>query len=166
MTEREELVERVRAAITRYVRGGDRTEPRGLRSFVTIGPVVVGIEEATRAAIAECEKDRAELEAQCAAMRGALSGAISLLCEDCHDGVPISDDSDGVNRHGKYHAHTGFNRRCNAVAQRKALSPDAGRKVRDVVRVASELCYANRSGNNLWRLVDELCTAISALGKP
>ena len=55
MTEREELVERVRAAITRCVKVGNRTEPRGPRSFVTVGPVVVGIEEATRAAIAECE---------------------------------------------------------------------------------------------------------------
>ena len=53
MTEREELVERVMRATA------------GFHS---------GSESAARAAIAECEKDRAELEAQCAAMRAGLEG--------------------------------------------------------------------------------------------
>ena len=129
MTEREELVERVKQAITGCIKVGDRVEPRGPRSFVTVGPVVVGIEEATRAAIAECEKESAaayrmnarlenevlRLEAQCAAMRAGL--------EWCG---------------GMEHLATG-NQISEMSPVKEALSPAAGRRVLDVVRAASTL---------------------------
>ena len=120
MTEREELVERVASAISRIVANGGYAR------------------EAARAAIAECEKDRAELEAQCAAMRAALELAFG------------TDDPDV------------------REAAEAALSPDAGRKVLDVVRAAQD-CVAHKEGNyrgqlNGLLLAAKLADALSALG--
>ena len=133
MSEREDLVERVATAILR------RRAQEDYRTADDHGAWVVDHDkELARAAIAECEKERAELEAQCAAMRAALELAFG------------TDDPDV------------------REAAEAALSPDAGRKVLDVVRAAQD-CVAHKEGNyrgqlNGLLLAAKLADALSALG--
>ena len=155
MTEREDLVERVARAI-RVVNISSSGVPAYLGDFDVLKTMA-------RAAIAECEKDRADLtsvicdrdqtvdrlerelaeekkqhygtaelahefQAQCAAMRAALENAYELIRkEHAH-----ADDGSG----------DVFDCRVRPVvaAIASALSPDAGRKVLDVVRAFSDLC--------------------------
>ena len=124
ITEREELVERVASAISRIVANGGYAR------------------EAARAAIAECEKvlieseDRnhdlvdtvLELEAQCAAMRGALEGVVAEAERLRDHDIKSMGGLEGSNAFEADGAE-----KCADIA-RVALSPDAGRKVRDVVK--------------------------------
>ena len=126
MTERGELVERVATAILH------RRAQEDFRTVDDYGAWIVDHDkELARAAIAECEKDRSEdyeqllgayrrLEVQAAAMRAALGFA-----EKQYRGfasVYGTQDCEAYNR------------------MKDALSPDAGRKVLDVVRAFSDLC--------------------------
>ena len=98
--------------------------------MTALPPDDLDMAEMARAAIAECEKDRAELEAQFAAMRAALEFYAAKgtyqwdLAPD-----PASTPIPGT-------APIDCDQGDQAVA---ALSPDAGRKVLDVVRAMQEL---------------------------
>ena len=164
MTERDDLVERVATAILHR---------RAQEDYHTVDDhgawVVDHDKELARAAIAECEKDRSEdyeqllgayrrLEVQAAAMRAALGFA-----EKQYRGfasVYGTQDCEAYNR------------------MKDALSPDAGRKVLDVVRAAEvvntvvEIKEAGvftvfgvtTSQAAVKAAFQKLCEALSALG--
>ena len=95
------------------------------------------------------------LEAQCAAMRKVLNNLYVLFIS--HTRSPRMD-SNPINLHDLIEVI------------HKALSPDAGEKVLDVVRAAEEVreCAAqmrNQVEGVAWDVLDPLLKALSALGR-
>ena len=153
MTEREELVERVARAICR----GHSHAPEGTCAALCMDQLgdapkngcrhavrIHGI--SARAAIAECERDRAELEAQCAAMRAGLEQLKSLGEEGMKP-----DYSEWLTFHDKV-----------AQVAGETLSPDAGRKVLDALRAAKNALIAE--DGEAEEAMKGLERAISTLG--
>ena len=124
MNTREELMERVMRATA------------GLRS---------GSESTARAAIAACEKESAELEAQCAAMRAALEACRAEMMGPSYALITRAVE-----------------------AADKALSLDAGRKVLRVVEAAQETMFwfeqSWPNGAKANTALNKLTEALAALG--
>ena len=86
----QQLVERVALALNANLKKQWDGQPFGIKDDLTSWTATAGmlnLTEMARAAIAECEKNRAELEAQCAAMRGALE----QITPNPADNLGISD---------------------------------------------------------------------------
>lgn len=71
--------------------------------------------------------ERDEAHAQGVVMMEALRRAQKELCNRCYNDVPMTDDTDGVDRGGRYHAirdarFGNFNEMCKAWFIREALS--------------------------------------------
>ena len=153
MTEREEMVERVATAILhrRVQEDYHKVDDHGAW-------VIDHDKELARAAIAECEKGRAELDAQCAAMRAGLE-ALRIWCEK--EGVKLGA-VDGYDYHSG--AEFAYRRTCVEIDRVcAALSLDAGRKVLDVVRAAQKVAWAKEKREVLEAII-ALQNALSALG--
>ena len=163
MTTREELVESVARAIRKAscppnIADNHAEQYENLPEFRR-----EILRDSARVAIAECEKDRAQmiqnitdaqilsdryrhqviaLEAQCAAMRVALES----IREHKPGGLLFSTDLNAIMRE----------------AARNALSPDAGKRVLAVVEAANLFVHARNS-----ETLDELIKALVAMeGKP
>ena len=147
MTPKDDLVERVAEAIE-------------------LCPTPYISEALARAAIAECEKDHgakiAKLEAQCAAMRAALETA-KLQVITLHP---------GHDPRGEEYADQIQIEVLDAIDA--ALLPDAGQKVLEVLRIATEVCSQDTgdvwSEDSGWvrptkpETINALETALSPLG--
>lgn len=91
---------------------------------------------------ARIQKDFAKLEAEAAAMRGAIQGTLGDIVPDPN----TPPDSRRIISHG------------DIMALCAALSPDAGKRVRDVIEAANLFVHARNS-----ETFDELINALVAL---